>query len=86
MYDQDKLYDTVEVLVAIGERLGVSAAQVALAYALAKPAVTSVILGARTEQQLAGNLAAADLKLAAADIERLDKVSAQPLPYRSGTT
>jgi aryl-alcohol dehydrogenase-like predicted oxidoreductase len=81
VYDQDKLYDTVEVLVAIGEQLGVSAAQVALAYTLAKPAVTSVIVGARTEQQLADNLAAADLKLAAADIERLDEVSAQPLPY-----
>jgi aryl-alcohol dehydrogenase-like predicted oxidoreductase len=81
VYDQDKLYDTVEVLVAIGEQLGVSAAQVALAYTLAKTAVTSVIVGARTEQQLADNLAAADLKLAAADIERLDEVSAQPLPY-----
>jgi hypothetical protein len=46
-----------------------------------QPAVTSVIVGARTEDQLADNLAAADLKLAAADIERLDKVSAQPLPY-----
>jgi diketogulonate reductase-like aldo/keto reductase len=43
--------------------------------------VTSVIVGARTEEQLADNLAAADLQLAAADIERLDKVSAQPLPY-----
>ena len=81
VYDQDKLYDTVDALVAIGENLGVSAAQVALAYTMAKPAVTSVIVGARTEQQLADNLAAADLKLAAADIERLDQVSAQPLPY-----
>jgi diketogulonate reductase-like aldo/keto reductase len=54
---------------------------VALAYTMAKPAVTSVIVGARTEEQLADNLAAADLKLAATDSERLDKVSAQPLPY-----
>jgi aryl-alcohol dehydrogenase-like predicted oxidoreductase len=81
VYDEDKLYDTIEELVAIGEDRGVSAAQVALAYTLAKPAVTSVIVGARTEEQLADNLAAADLKLTAADIERLDKVSAQPLPY-----
>jgi aryl-alcohol dehydrogenase-like predicted oxidoreductase len=81
VYDEDKLYDTIEELVAIGADLGVSAAQVALAYTMAKPAVTSVIVGARTEDQLADNLAAADLKLAAADIERLDKVSAQPLPY-----
>jgi aryl-alcohol dehydrogenase-like predicted oxidoreductase len=81
VYDEDKLYDTIEELVAIGEDLGVSAAQVALAYTMAKPAVTSLIVGARTEEQLADNLAAADLELDAAHIERLDKVSAQPLPY-----
>ena len=48
---------------------------------MAKPAVTSVIVGARTEEQLADNLAAADLKLTADHVERLDKVSMQPLPY-----
>ena len=57
MHDEDRLYDTVDILVAIGEEHGVSAAQVALAYTLAKPAVTSVIVGARTEEQLADNLA-----------------------------
>ena len=41
VYDQDKLYDTVEVLVAVGEARGVSAAQVALAWLLGRPAVTS---------------------------------------------
>jgi aryl-alcohol dehydrogenase-like predicted oxidoreductase len=81
VYEEDKLYDTIEELVAISEGHEVSAAQVALAYTLAKPAVTSVIVGARTEEQLADNLAAADLRLSAADLERLDKVSAQPLPY-----
>ena len=59
--DEDRLYDTVDVLVEIGEGHGVSAAQVALAYTLAKPAVTSVIVGARTEEQLRDNLAAAEL-------------------------
>lgn len=81
VYDQDKLYDIVEELVTIGEGYGVSAAQVALAYTLTKPAVTSLIVGARTEEQLADNLAAADLILAPGDIERLDRVSANPLPY-----
>ena len=81
VYDEDKLFDTIEELVAIAEDRGVSAAQVALAYTMAKPAVTSVIVGARTEEQLADNLAAADLQLTAADMERLDNVSAQPLPY-----
>ena len=63
VHDEDKLYDTIEELVAIGADHGVSAAQVALAYTMGKPAVTSVIVGARTEEQLADNLAAADLSL-----------------------
>jgi aryl-alcohol dehydrogenase-like predicted oxidoreductase len=81
VYDEDKLYDTIEELVAIGADHGVSAAQVALAYTMGKPAVTSVIVGARTEEQLADNLASADLTLSADEVDRLDKVSAQPLPY-----
>jgi aryl-alcohol dehydrogenase-like predicted oxidoreductase len=81
VYDEDKLYDIIEELVAIGADHSVSAAQVALAYTMAKPAVTSVIVGARTEDQLADNLAAADLTLSAEEIDRLDHVSAQPLPY-----
>ena len=81
VYDQEKLYDIVEVLVAVGAEHGVSAARVALAYLLGKPAVTSLVVGARTTEQLADNLAAAALKLSEADIERLDKVSAPPLLY-----
>jgi aryl-alcohol dehydrogenase-like predicted oxidoreductase len=81
VYDEDKLYDTVEEVVAIGADHGVSAAQVALAYTMGKPAVTTLIVGARTEDQLADNLAAADLTLSAEEVDRLDKVSAQPLPY-----
>ena len=81
VHDEDKLYDTIEELVAIGEAHGVSAAQVALAYTIAKPAITSVIVGARTEEQLADNLAAAELTLSAAELDRLDAVSASPLMY-----
>ncbi len=81
VHDEDKLYDTIETLVGIGDAHGVSAAQVALAYTIAKPAVTSVIVGARTEEQLADNLAAADLTLTPDELTRLDDVSAQPLPY-----
>ena len=81
VYDEDKLYDTIEELVAIGADHGVSAAQVALAYIMAKPAVTTVIVGARNEDQLADNLASADLTLSAEEMGRLDTVSAQPLPY-----
>jgi aryl-alcohol dehydrogenase-like predicted oxidoreductase len=81
VYDQETLYDTVEVLVAIGAEHGVSAAQVALAYLLGKPAVTSLVVGARTTAQLMDNLAAADLVLTADERDRLDKVSAPPLIY-----
>ncbi len=81
VYDRDKLYDTIEVLVEIGAAHGVSAAQVALAYLMAKPAVTSVIVGARDETQLADNLASAELELADEEMARLDAVSARPLQY-----
>jgi aryl-alcohol dehydrogenase-like predicted oxidoreductase len=81
VHDQDKLYDTVEVLVEIGEAHGASAARVALAYLLAKPAVTSLIVGARTEEQLADNLAAAELTLTDDEVARLDDVSGEPLRY-----
>ena len=81
VHDQDKLYDTIEVLLDIASGHGVSAAQIALAYTLRKPGVTSVVVGARTEEQLADNLAAAAVVLADDEVERLDAVSAQPLPY-----
>jgi aryl-alcohol dehydrogenase-like predicted oxidoreductase len=81
VYDQEGLYDIIEVLVGIGAEHGVSAAQVALAYTLGKPAVTSLVIGARTSEQLADNLAAASLTLAEAEREQLDKVSAPPLIY-----
>jgi aryl-alcohol dehydrogenase-like predicted oxidoreductase len=81
VYDEDKLYDTVDVLVDIAGKRGVSAAQVALAYTLARPGVTSLVIGARTTEQLADNLAAADLTLDDDERERLDRVSAIPLNY-----
>ncbi len=81
VHDEDRLYDTVDVLIEIGQGHDVSAAQVALAYTLAKPGVTSVIVGARTEEQLLDNLAAAELILSVEEIERLDVVSQVPLLY-----
>ena len=79
--DQDAVHETVDVLVAIAEGHGVSAAQVALAYLLGRPAVTSLVIGAKTTEQLADNLAAADLVLATEERSRLDDVSAIPLIY-----
>jgi len=81
VYDREGLHDIVEVLVGIGEQRGVSAAQVALAYTLGKPAVTSLVIGARTAGQLADNLAAASLRLSGEERARLDAASAPPLIY-----
>jgi aryl-alcohol dehydrogenase-like predicted oxidoreductase len=81
VHDEDKLYDTIDLLVEIGQGHGVSAAQVALAWTLSKPAVTSLIVGSRTEEQLTDNLAAATLELSDEEVRRLDAVSQQPLLY-----
>jgi aryl-alcohol dehydrogenase-like predicted oxidoreductase len=81
VHDEGRLYDTVDALIEIGQDHDVSAARVALAYTLAKPGVTSVIVGARTEEQLLDNLAAARLTLSVEEIERLDTVSQVPLLY-----
>ena len=81
IHDQDRLYDIVEVLVKIGEARNISPAQVALAWLLGRPAVASVIVGARTEDQLKQNLGAGDLELSADERADLDKVSLLPLPY-----
>ena len=81
VYDEDKLYDTVEVLVEIAEGHGVSPARVALAWLLGRPGITSVIVGARTDEQLADNLAAAELELSSEDAARLEEVSRPPLVY-----
>jgi len=81
VHDEAKLYDIVDVLVEIGQAHGVSAAQVALAWLLGRPGVTSVVIGARTDAQLTDNLAAADLVLDDEERARLDTVSAVPLRY-----
>jgi aryl-alcohol dehydrogenase-like predicted oxidoreductase len=81
VYDEDKLYDTIEVLVQIAEGHGVSAARVALAWLLARPGVSTVIVGARTEEQLSDNLAAVDLTLSDEEHARLEEVSRPRLIY-----
>ncbi len=81
IYDEDRLYATIEVLANIARDRDASATQVGLAWTLAKPGVTSVIVGARTEDQLSDSLGSADIQLTDAEIGRLDEASATPLPY-----
>jgi len=79
--NEEQVYDVIEALVEIGEGHGVSAAQVALAWLLARPGISSLVVGARTDEQLADNLAAATLELSAEETARLDALSAPPLIY-----
>jgi aryl-alcohol dehydrogenase-like predicted oxidoreductase len=79
--DQEKLYDTIELLVDVASGHGASPAQVALAWLLGRPAVTSLVIGARTDDQLRDNLGAASLALTADERAALDKVSAPDLVY-----
>ena len=81
VYDKDKLFDTVDVVVEIAEDHDVSAAWVALDWLLARPGITTVIVGARTDEQLADNLTAAELVLSDEDISRLETVSRPPPIY-----
>jgi aryl-alcohol dehydrogenase-like predicted oxidoreductase len=82
---QDRTWDIIEMVEAIAKQRGVSMAQVALAWTAARPAVTSVILGARTSEQLADNLAAAKLTLSEEEMNRLNEISApQPTAYPYG--
>ncbi|MEX2692035.1 aldo/keto reductase [Rhizobium mongolense] len=79
--DENRLWNIVETLVAIAENRGVSAAQVALAWLIGRKAVTSVIIGGRTEAQFKDNLAATELKLTEEERRRLDDVSLPPVIY-----
>ena len=79
--DPEQTYDIIDAAVEIGDAHGVSAAQVSLAWLLQRPGVCSVIVGARTDEQLADNLKAADLELTDEEVARLDEVSQPPLIY-----
>ena len=79
--DRERAWKCVEAMRTIGAAKGVSVARVALAWLLAKPYVTSVIIGAKRVEQLDDNIAAASLSLSAEEIAALDAVSALPQEY-----
>lgn len=70
--DQEGKWRVVEALAACAEQMGTSSATLALAWALAKPGMTSVIIGARTVEQLDANLAADALAVPPEILARLD--------------
>jgi len=75
------LYSVVEILDEIGEQVGKSVPQVALNWLLQRPTVSTVIIGARTEEQLRDNLGAIGWTLSREQVERLDAVSQRPKAY-----
>lgn len=79
--DKPRAFAVVDVMRPIAQRHQVSVAQVALAWLLSRPLVTSVIVGARTPEQLEDNLQASKLELAPEDLHALDEASALPLEY-----
>jgi aryl-alcohol dehydrogenase-like predicted oxidoreductase len=79
--DRERAFRCVEVMRPIAAAHGVSVARVALAWTLQRPGVTSVIIGAKSQEQLADNLAAADLTLSEDEMNRLNEVSAPSREY-----
>ncbi|MFF1572945.1 aldo/keto reductase [Leifsonia sp. NPDC058292] len=81
-----RTWEVIDAVSAVADETGASASQVALAWLLARPAVTSVILGARTVEQLTDNLGAADLELSGEQLTRLTDASAPRIDdYPYGT-
>lgn len=84
---KSRTWEIIGAVEDIAKAHGVSMAQVALAWTAAQPAVTSVILGARTSEQLLDNLGSAGLALTAEELHRLDTVSKPEMadyPYGTG--
>jgi aryl-alcohol dehydrogenase-like predicted oxidoreductase len=79
--DRARLPRVLGALLAVSQATGVSVARVSLAWLLTRPFVTSVIIGAKTHEQLVDNLTAADVKLAPDHVMSLDEASALPPEY-----
>lgn len=79
--DRSRAFDCVEAMQPMAEARGISVARIALAWLLHRPFVMSVIVGARSLEQLDDNLAAAEIELTDEELARLDEVSALPAEY-----
>ena len=79
--DKQRAFDCVDAMRPIAERHGVSVAQVALAWLLVQPAVSTVIIGAKSMDQLKDNIAATKLVLSPEELTALNDVSQLPAEY-----
>jgi len=73
--NKEKAFDIIDVMQPIAQEKSISVAQLALAWLLHQPAVTSVIIGAKKTEQLDDNLKAIDVKLTAEELQKLDDIS-----------
>lgn len=79
--DKERVWNVLDAIKPMAEARGCSAARISLAWLLAQPVVTSVIIGAKRPDQLQDNLAAVDVQLTPEELRTLDEVSALPLEY-----
>ncbi|HWD40482.1 MAG TPA: aldo/keto reductase [Fimbriimonas sp.] len=79
--DEEFLYQVVDALDEVAAEVGKSVPQVALNWLLQRPTVSTVIVGARNEQQLKENLGAVGWNLTKEQVARLDAASKQPMAY-----
>jgi aryl-alcohol dehydrogenase-like predicted oxidoreductase len=79
--NKDRAFACIEAMRPIAQAHGVSVAQIALAWLLHQPQVTSVIVGAKRPEQLKDNLAASNVTLSAEELQALDAVSRLPAEY-----
>lgn len=79
--NKDRAFDCIDAMRPMAEARGVSVARIALAWLLHQPWVTSVIIGAKSNEQLDDNIAATAVKLTAEELATLDQVSALPAEY-----
>ncbi|MBD9374985.1 aldo/keto reductase [Rhizobium sp. ARZ01] len=79
--DKERLWAIVDTLTDIAAARDVSAAQIALAWTLTRPAVSSLVVGGLSVEQFQDNIAAVDLKLTSEELERLNLVSRLPYLY-----
>lgn len=79
--DRERAKKVLAAMRAVSLSMGISVARVALAWLLTRPCVTSIIIGAKTREQLVDNLAASDEHLSAENVAQLDATSALPSEY-----
>ena len=79
--DKTRAFNVVDAMREIAQAKQVSVARIALSWLLHQPVVTSVIIGAKTPEQLADNLAAPEVALSAEELAWLNAVSELPAEY-----